>query len=78
MAGGGASGRGSISPQYKTVLCNQTDCKFGSESCNFAHTVAELRTVQQNLAEINPNYKGKVDIIKMNQNVLVLVVIFIM
>ena len=61
MAGGGASGRGSISPQYKTVLCNQTDCKFGSESCNFAHTVAELRTVQQNLAEINPNYKGKVD-----------------
>ena len=61
VAGGGASGRGSISPQYKTVLCNQTDCKFGSESCNFAHTVAELRTVQQNLAEINPNYKGKVD-----------------
>ena len=47
-----------ISPQYKTILCNQPDCKFGSANCNFAHSQDELRTVQQNLAEINPNYKG--------------------
>jgi len=47
-----------ISPQYKTVLCTNDDCKFGSSSCNFAHSEGELRTVQQNLAEINPNYKG--------------------
>merc|ERR1719219_2969771 len=46
------------SPQYKTVMCsNHHDCKFAS-SCNFAHSESELRTVQQNLAEINPNYKG--------------------
>ena len=47
-----------ISPQYKTILCNQSDCKFGSANCNFAHSEDEIRTVQQNLAEINPNYKG--------------------
>jgi len=48
-----------ISPQYKTVLCNLNDeCKFGQANCNFAHSESELRTVQQNLAEINPNYKG--------------------
>ena len=37
----------------------KADCKFGSINCNFAHSEEELRTVQENLAEINPNYKGK-------------------
>ena len=41
----------------QTVLCRQTDCSFGP-ACSFAHGRAELRTVQQNLAEINPSYKG--------------------
>ena len=36
----------------------KADCKFGSINCNFAHSEEELRTVQENLAEINPNYKG--------------------
>ena len=36
----------------------KADCKFGSVNCNFAHSEDELRTVQENLAEINPNYKG--------------------
>jgi len=55
----GAAGRGRLvtSPQFKTVLCRQTDCSFGP-ACSFAHGRAELRTVQQNLAEINPSYKG--------------------
>ena len=45
------------SPQFKTVLCQQKNCQF-AESCCFAHGQGELRTVQQNLAQMNPNYKG--------------------
>lgn len=62
------SGSKAISPQYKTVMCNQPDCKFGSSNCNFAHSEAELRTVQQNLAEINPNYKGTTKLYELKIN----------
>ena len=43
---------------YDNLFYLKADCKFGSVNCNFAHSEEELRTVQENLAEINPNYKG--------------------
>eukprot|EP00092_Neocalanus_flemingeri_P022157 GFUD01024033.1.p1 GENE.GFUD01024033.1~~GFUD01024033.1.p1 ORF type:complete len:400 (+),score=127.13 GFUD01024033.1:58-1200(+) len=45
-----------VGPQYKTSLCKLESCQYGSD-CWYAHEGEELRTVRQNLAEMNPHYK---------------------
>eukprot|EP00092_Neocalanus_flemingeri_P016244 GFUD01017587.1.p1 GENE.GFUD01017587.1~~GFUD01017587.1.p1 ORF type:complete len:378 (+),score=118.98 GFUD01017587.1:187-1320(+) len=45
-----------VGPLYKTSLCKLESCQYGS-NCSYAHEGEELRTVRQNLAEMNPHYK---------------------